>query len=95
MWKYVEQLAFYRPDELPLPGAGELFQPFWDEHDLVIVDAEARSPVKLTWEPSTGQVSQIISDPEGYDEWKLTGQVDVAGSDETGELMLELTGLGR
>ncbi len=95
MWKHVEELAFYRPHELPLPRAEELFQPYWDEHDVVIVDAEARSPIKLTWEPSTGQVCQIISDPEGYDEWKLTGHVDVARSDETGELVLELTGLGR
>jgi hypothetical protein len=95
MWKHVEELAFYRPHELPLAGAEELFQPYWDEHDVVIVDAEARSPINLTWEPSTGQVCQIISDPEGYNEWKLTGHVDVATSDETGELVLELTGLGR
>ncbi len=95
MWKYVEQLAFYRPHALPLDGAAELFQSYWDEHDTVMVDADARAADKLLWNSTTGEVIQIISDPEGYDEWRLTGTVDLEASNENGEVMLSLTHLGR
>jgi hypothetical protein len=95
MWKYVEELAFYRPHLVPIEGATELFAPYYDDHDAVMVDAQARSPAKLIWEPSSGDVTQIISDPQGYDEWRLTGSVDLAASNERGELVLTLTDLGR
>ncbi len=95
MWKYVEELAFYRAHLVPIEGAAGLFSSYYDEHDAVMVDAQARSPNKLIWEPSTGDVTQIISDPQGYDEWRLTGSVDLAASNERGELVLTLTDLGR
>jgi hypothetical protein len=95
MWKYVEELAFFRPRALPLDNATKLFAPYYDEHDVVMVDAEARSPGKLLWEPSSGAVTQIISDPQGYDEWRLTGSVDLAASNDRSELVLTLTDLGR
>ncbi len=95
MWKYVEELAFYRPNLVPIEGATGLFSAYYDEHDAVMVDAEARSPHKFIWEPSTGDVTQIISDPQGYDEWRLTGSVDLPASNERGELVLTLTDLGR
>ncbi len=95
MWKYVEQLAFYRPHALPLEGAAELFQSYWDEHDIVMVDADARAAGKLMWNADSGDITQIISDPEGFDEWRLTGTVDLEASNDNGELMLSLTGLGR
>ncbi len=95
MWKYVEQLAFYRPHALPLDGAAELFQSYWDEHDTVTVDADARAAGKLLWDAASGEVIQIISDPEGYDEWRLTGTIDLEASNENGEVVLNLTHLGR
>ncbi|NNF53297.1 MAG: DUF3516 domain-containing protein [Acidimicrobiales bacterium] len=95
MWKHVEQLAFYRPHALPLDDAAELFQPYWDEHNTVMVDADARAANKLQWNADSGEVIQIISDPEGYDEWRLTGIVDLEESNENGEVVLRLSHLGR
>ncbi|NNE95841.1 MAG: DUF3516 domain-containing protein, partial [Acidimicrobiales bacterium] len=80
MWTYVEDLAFFRAEKLPLQGAAENFGPFYDEHDRVMVDAEARSPAKFNWKSSSGEVVQIISDPQGYDEWQLKGHVDLTAS---------------
>ncbi len=95
MWKYVEELAFFRAHLVPLENATELFSPFYEEHDAIMVDSEARSPAKLAWDSSTGSVTQIISDPQGYDEWRLTGSVDLAASNERNELVLTLTDLER
>ncbi len=95
MWRFVEDLAFYRPGALPLEGAEERFAPYWDEHDTVEIDSDARSADKLFWDPTTGLVEQVISDPDGYDEWRLSGEIDLAASDESGEVVLTLTELGR
>ncbi len=95
MWKYVEELAFFRATELPLPGAGAMFADYYEEHDSVMIDSEARSPAKCQWDSSTGNVIQIISDPQGYDEWRINATVDLQASSDNGELVLSLTGIGR
>ncbi len=40
-------------------------------------------------------MQQIIGDPEGDHDWRITATVDLAASDDEGELVLDVTGLMR
>ena len=40
-------------------------------------------------------VRQIVSDPEGHDEWRLVGSVDLAASRQAGSAVVVLVGLER
>jgi hypothetical protein len=50
---------------------------------MLIVDKD-----KSEW-----RVQQILGDPEGDHDWRITATVDLAASDEQGELAIEITGL--
>ena len=39
------------------------------------------------------QVQQILGDPEGDHDWRITASVDLDASDDEGELVLDVTGL--
>ena len=38
--------------------------------------------------PEQWQVQQIVDDPEGHHDWRVVATVDLAASDEAGELVL-------
>jgi hypothetical protein len=38
-------------------------------------------------------VQQILGDPEGDHDWRITAEVDLAASDEAGALVIDVTGL--
>jgi hypothetical protein len=40
-------------------------------------------------------VSQTIHDPEGHDEWRVLGEVDLAASREEDRLVIALVGIER
>jgi hypothetical protein len=40
--------------------------------------------------PGYWEVQQIIDDPEGNHDWRITATVDLDASDEAGDLVLEL-----
>ena len=42
----------------------------------------------LVWE-----VQQILGDPEGHHDWRITATVDLAASDDESQLVLDVTGL--
>jgi hypothetical protein len=68
---------------------------YWDEHDVIRTDADARGPglvvVDTESEPGrTWQVRQIIHDPEGFHDWSIRAEVDLAASDATGEAVVRL-----
>jgi hypothetical protein len=39
-------------------------------------------------------VSQILEDPDGDRDWRITAELDLAATDEAGELVLVTTGFG-
>ena len=43
----------------------------------------------------TWEVQQILGDPEGVHDWRITATVDLAASDDEGELVLDVTGMVR
>jgi hypothetical protein len=70
---------------------------YFAEHDSIDTGPDARGPHMLlvAKEPRAWQVQQIIGDPEGDHDWRVTAVVDLAASDERGELVLRVTGLAR
>ena len=55
-----------------------------------------RGPALLRIDDSDAQVwvvEQILDDPEGDHDWRITAELDVAATDEAGELVLTVTGL--
>ncbi|MEM7093994.1 MAG: DUF3516 domain-containing protein [Actinomycetota bacterium] len=67
------------------------FAAFFDDHDEVVLDAGARGPHHFVFDRDSGEVTQTIVDPEGYDEWKVTGLVDFEASSDQGIAVVELT----
>lgn len=70
--------------------------PFYDEHDEILTGAPARGPALFQVTPGRGtwQVRQLLDDPEGDHDWRIDAVVDLAGSDETGEVQLRIVAVG-
>ncbi len=71
---------------------------YWDEFDQVSTDADARSSRWVTIDSSGDNqflVEQIVCDPEGFNEWRLKGFVDLLESREAGEAVMKLTEITR
>ena len=69
--------------------------PYWEEYDGVGIDTDARHGANFSWDPVTGEVIQIIADPDGHREWRFRGEVDRAASSEQGMAVVALIGLER
>ena len=101
LWRRVEQLARRRTAELTESSAWseqewhEALEEYHAEHDSIVTDADARGPRMIVIEKheSTWEVQQILGDPEGFHDWRVTATVDLVGSDEEGELVIDVTGL--
>ena len=76
---------------------------YWDEHDAIGTDADARGPGLLRIEPRPADddgprrwlVTQTLADPAGDHDWVIEAVVDCDASDEAGELVLACTGMRR
>ena len=65
----------WRPSQLAAALA-----PYWEEHDEVLLDADARSSAYLDVERRADDwvVTQILRDPLDTKEWRIVGRVDLA-----------------
>ena len=72
----------------------EAIEAYYQEHDRVDLDADARGPslLQVGQHPDvagrTWRVRQTLSDPEGHHDWVIDAVVDLDASDEAGELVL-------
>ena len=68
----------------------EAIEAYYDEHDRVGLDADARGPdlLHVEVEGRAWKVRQTLSDPEGHHDWVIDAVVDLDASDESGELVL-------
>ncbi len=68
---------------------------YYAEHDSVDTGPDARGPAMLVIEqqPEQWLVQQIVGDPDGDHGWRIFATVDLAASDEAGELVLAITDL--
>jgi superfamily II RNA helicase len=105
LFRRVELAARRRWSELgDLDGAGgwtagdweEALAPYFETHGEVGTGANARGPHLLVIDelPGRWQVRQVIDDPAGDHDWAITADVDLAASDEAGEAVVRVTGVG-
>ncbi len=85
--------AFGSPEAIDL--VREAMAGYYDEHDEVLLDADARSPSRFIYDRRAQTVTQILHDPDDTNEWRINARVDVDGSTEAGRAVLELTHIGR
>ncbi len=68
---------------------------YWDEFDAIDVGGDARHSSRFVFEPETGRVEQTIHDPDGHDEWRLVGVVDLESSRTENRLVASLVDIVR
>ena len=108
MWRRVELMAADDVDALAALDAGgpmtkmawdEALGDYWDEHDDLYTDADARGPQFFDVEHQKGSrvwlVRQIIDDPAGNHDWSVTARVDLDASDDAGELVIQSLNFSR
>jgi hypothetical protein len=107
LFRWVTLLARRAEEELAQAFAGrqpewtasalrEAMAPYWQEHDRILIDADARNPaLVLLGDPDADgwPVTQVISDPEGQQEWRIRASVDLGASREEGRAVLHLVGI--
>ena len=69
---------------------------YFTEYDDLGTGAAARGPAffRVVEEDGVWHVTQILDDPEGDHDWRITAELDLAATDEAGEVVLVVTGLG-
>jgi superfamily II RNA helicase len=73
----------------------EQLEAYFKQHDTIDTGPDARGPHMLLVETEgrTWRVQQILGDPAGDHDWRITAEVDLDASDEAAELVLEVAGL--
>jgi superfamily II RNA helicase len=66
------------------------------EHGEVGTGPDARSAamVLIDEAPDRWRVQQILDDPDGEHDWRITAEVDLAASDDVGDVVLHVTDVG-
>jgi superfamily II RNA helicase len=101
MFRRVELVALHRWAELGQLDAesgwdagrwAEAGTAYYAEHETLGTGPSARGPSLFMVEEHPGywEVQQIIEDPDGNHDWRITATVDLAASDEAGALSLDL-----
>lgn len=100
MFRHVQLFAFEKEEELAdldnylddAPDWPAAMDDYFDEYDDLGIDAEARGGdmISIDRKASEGlwHVIQILDDPEGDHGWRFEANVDLAASDEHGEVRL-------
>ena len=70
---------------------------YFAEHDSLGIGPDARGPALLLieTEPELWRVRQIFDDPEGFHDWGISAEVDLAASDEAGSAVVTVTGVNQ
>lgn len=73
-------------------------EPYYDEHERISLDNEARNGRHTYVEPSedkrTWRVCQVLVDPEGLNDWQVEFSVDLEQAREAGKPTLSLIAIG-
>jgi hypothetical protein len=104
LFRHVELLSLRRPDLLAEletgPTAAEwttALEDYYAEHHLIGTGPDARGPQMLLIDQQPGRwvVRQIVDDPTDDHDWGVSGEVDLAASDEAGVAVLTVRALDR
>jgi hypothetical protein len=91
-FRWVEHLARRRrpPNADPDLDVAAALEPYWAEHDHIEIDGDARHADRFTFDAATGRVEQTVHDPDGNDDWRLVGRVDLEASRAEDRLVASL-----
>lgn len=90
-----ESWSSIQSDDLSSDEIADRFAGYFDAHDHVVIDADARGPQHFVFDAEAGTFEQTIVDPEEFCEWKLRGRVDLDASREEGRAVTHLTDIIR
>jgi superfamily II RNA helicase len=70
---------------------------YWDDHDEILIDGEARGPglFRLVKGPMVWTATQVVHDPDGDHDWRITAEVDLAASDAAGSAIVRASAFDR
>ncbi len=73
----------------------DALEDYFAAHDAIDTGPDARGPQMLIIDKGeqSWRVQQILGDPNGDHDWRITAIVDLAASDDEGQLVLDVTGL--
>ncbi len=101
LFRRVQLAARGRWDELDeldpdVDWAGSL-EDYFSEHDEIDTGPDARGPqlFQVDQAPGVWRVRQVLADPAQDHDWAVRAEVDLAASDEAGEVVLAVTGVQR
>lgn len=100
----LDALAALDP-EFGADGWDAALDAYFAEHDEIRTGADARSAALLIIDETGGPdherparawaVQQILDDPSGDHDWRISAMVDLDASDEAGEAIIAVTGMAR
>jgi uncharacterized protein DUF3516 len=93
LFRRVELAALRRVEELEEMDGSVWAEPlaaYFDEHDRIGTGPDARGPGLFLVEeaPDTWAVQQVVDDPEGHHDWRITATVDLRASDAAVDLVI-------
>ena len=100
LWRRVELAARRRWDTLdeldPEIDWEQSLEGFWEVHDEIRTGPDARGPLlfQVDAQPGVWHVRQVLHDPAEDHDWAVRADVDLAASDEAGEVVLAVTAVG-
>ncbi len=70
---------------------------YWDEHDDLLTDAEARGPglFRVEKHRTRWEVTQVLNDPEKNHDWRILAEVDLPASDQAGTAVVRAVAFER
>jgi superfamily II RNA helicase len=72
----------------------EAMTSYWDEFDAIGIDGSARGGELFSFDAATGRATQVLCDPEGAHEWRISARVDLDASVEEGRAVVRLVDVG-
>jgi len=94
-WEQLGELEAENGSSIGAEDWREALEEYFAEHDSIDMGPDSRGPQMLLVEKNdrTWEVQQIVGDPEGNHDWRITATVHLVASDAEGELVLDVTGL--
>ena len=95
-WQQLGELEADTGSSMTADGWRDALEAYFEEYDAIDTGPDARGPRMLLVEKAgrLWEVQQIVGDPEGNHDWRITAVVDLDASDAEGELVMDVTGLG-
>ncbi|WFE61066.1 DEAD/DEAH box helicase [Micromonospora sp. WMMD712] len=75
----------------------DALEPYFEAYDSIGTGPDARGPALLMIEQGRDRwtVRQILDDPDGDHDWRISAEVDLAASDEVGAAVVRITDVGQ